>query len=153
MKTAATLILAALMVAAASANLHMVDFGSGSEERTLAVKSGDLVRITLEENPTTGYAWKYEDPFTKNTGVYSVQMDDFTQEEGQGGMGMAGVKGSRTIVIKAEKAGSEDFELVYVRSWEYKDFVETKSAANGAPVAMKEVPNEGYRKISITVSE
>ncbi len=151
MKTAATLILAALMVAAASANLHMVDFNSGSNEKALTIKSGDLVRITLSENPTTGYAWKYEDPFTKNTGVYSVQMDDFTQEEGH--EGMTGAKGSRTIVIKAEKAGSEDFELVYVRSWEYKDFVETKRAGNGAPVAMKDVPNAGYRKISLQVSE
>ena len=151
MKTASTLILAALLVAAASANLHMVDFRSGSDEKTLAVKSGDLIRMTLSENPTTGYAWKYEDPFTKNTGVYSVQMDDFIQEEGQ--EGMAGAKGARTIVIKAEKAGSEDFELVYVRSWEYKDFVETKRAANGATVAMKDVPNAGYRKISIQVSE
>ena len=149
MKT--SLIFAALLVAAASANLHVVDFRSSSEERTFEVKSGDLIQMTLSENPTTGYAWKYEDPFTENSGVYSVQMDDFTQEENKDGM--AGAKGYRTIVIKAEKAGTDNFELVYVRSWEYKDFVETKRAANGSPVAMKDVPNSGYRKISLQVSE
>ena len=39
---------------------------------------------------------------------------------------LAGAKGTRTIVIKADKAGSDTFELVYVRSWEYKDFIETQ---------------------------
>ena len=66
---------------------------------------------------------------------------------------MAGAKGTRTIVIKAEKAGSDNFELVYVRSWEYKDFIETQQAKNGAPIAMKDVPNQGYRKITVNVSE
>ena len=47
MRTTSTLLLAALLVAAASANLHMIDFSSSSDERTLAVKSGDLIRVTL----------------------------------------------------------------------------------------------------------
>ena len=70
-------------------------------------------------------------------------MDDFSQEATT--ETMAGAKGYRNIVIKAEKAGSETFELVYVRSWEYKDFIERSS--NGSPVSMKDVPNAGYRKI------
>ena len=77
-------------------------------------------------------------------------MDDFAEEANV--EGMAGTTGVRTIVIKAEKTGSEDFEIIYVRSWEYKDFVETQRASNSA-VAMKDIPNEGYRKITFNVSE
>ena len=151
MRTTSYLMLAAVLAAVATANLHSIDFRANPEDKTLAVKSGDLIRITLAENPTTGFSWKYENPFEKTTGVYTVQMDDFAQEAEADGM--VGGKGIRTIVIKAEKAGTENFEVIYVRSWEYKDFVETKRSSNSAPVAMKDIPNSGYRKIAITVSE
>ena len=122
MRATSGLILATLLVAAVTANLHSVDFIVNTDDKVIDAKSGDLIRINLAENPTTGYKWKFENPFEKNNGVYSVQMDDFSQEVAQ--EGMAGAKGTRTIVIKAEKAGSDNFELVYVRSWEYKDFIE-----------------------------
>ena len=90
-------------------------------------------------------------------------MDDFTEpksdsdsnydgeEDGPEGIGMTGVTGSRTIVLRAEKEGRDEFELVLVRSWEYKDFIESKSG-EVAP-KMKDVPNAGYRKLAITVKE
>ena len=124
MRATSGLILATLLVAAVTANLHSVDFRVSTDDKVIDAKSGDLIRINLSENPTTGYKWKLENPFEKNNGVYSVQMDDFSQEAAQ--EGMAGAKGTRTIVIKADKAGSDTFELVYVRSWEYKDFIETQ---------------------------
>ena len=124
MRATSGLILATLLVATVTANLHSVDFIVNTDDKVIDAKSGDLIRINLAENPTTGYKWKFENPFEKKNGVYSVQMDDFSQEVAQ--EGMAGAKGTRTIVIKAEKAGSDNFELVYVRSWEYKDFIETQ---------------------------
>ena len=124
MRATSGLILATLLVAAVTSNLHSVDFRVSTDDKVIDAKSGDLIRINLSENPTTGYKWKFEDPFEKNNGVYSVQMDDFSQEASQ--EGMVGAKGARTIVIKADKAGSDTFELVYVRSWEYKDFIETQ---------------------------
>ncbi len=74
-------------------------------------------------------------------------MDDYTQEK-QGDTS-AGASGYRAIVLRAEKAGSTDFEAIYVRSWEYKDFIERAQSAE--PLKMKEIPNAGYRKLSITV--
>ena len=124
MRATSGLILATLLAAAVTANLHSVDFRVNTDDKVIDAKSGDLIRINLAENPSTGYKWKFENPFEKNTGIYSVQMDDFSQESSQ--EGMAGAKGTRTIVIKAEKAGSDNFELVYVRSWEYNDFIEAQ---------------------------
>ena len=125
----ACLLFAAVIAAVTNANtLHSVDFRVTPEQKTLQLKSGDLVRIALAENPTTGYNWKYANPFEDALGIYSVQMDDFEKSTEEGAVGKGGV---RTIVLKAEKSGSENFEIVYVRSWEYKDFVETQKAANG----------------------
>ena len=110
MRATSGLILATLLAAAVTANLHSVDFRVNTDDKVIDAKIGDLIRINLAENPSTGYKWKFENPFEKNTGIYSVQMDDFSQESSQ--EGMAGAKGTRTIVIKAEKAGSDNFELV-----------------------------------------
>ena len=143
-------ILITLLVAAVSANLHVIDFKTTIEEQVVNAKTGDLITISLRENPTTGYSWKFQDPFQKSSGVYSVQMDDFSTQNDDGAVGSTG---TRTIVVRAEKAGSDDFEVIYVRSWEYKDFVEQTQATNGQAVPMKEIPNGGYRKVTIKVSE
>ena len=92
--------------------------------------TGDLLKITLNENPTTGYVWRYENPFEMTSGVFSVEMDDYIREpttldgEDDEGPVKAGGKGLRTILLKAEKGGFEDFELILVRSWEFQNFVE-----------------------------
>ena len=85
MRATSGLILATLLVAAVSANLHSVDFRVSTDDKVIDAKSGDLIRINLSENLTTGYKWKFENPFEKNNGVYSVQMDDFSQETSQEG--------------------------------------------------------------------
>ena len=146
MRTQAVIL--ALMVAFAAANLHSVDFSTGENELNLKVKVGDLVRIVLKENRSTGYSWKFNNPFENASGIYTVPIDDYSQQSKEGN----GAAGVRTIVLKIEKAGSENFELIYVRSWEMDTFVDTARSENGSPVAMKNIPNEGYRKISINCS-
>ena len=86
MRATSGLILATLLVAAVTANLHSVDFRVNTVDKIIDAKSGDLIRINLSENPTTGYKWKFENPFEKNNGVYSVQMDDFSRETHMEGM-------------------------------------------------------------------
>ena len=63
-------------------------------------------------------------------------MDDFLSKNAEVDPSEAnvGAGGTRTILLKGEKAGSEDFELILVRSWEFQDFVNRVDPENGAPV-------------------
>ena len=110
--------------------------------------------MTLKEVPSTGYVWRFQNPFENKLGIYSVQMDDFTEQAQSGnGENPVGTPGKRTIVLRADQLGQEEFELILVRSWEFKDFVEV-SNSNGQIVKMKDVPNAvQYRKVVITVKE
>ena len=79
------------------------------------------------------------------SGVFSLEMDEFTEypnPEAKHGNG-----GIRTLVLKAEKAGEQDFEVVLVRSWEVPDFIEERN------VSMKGLANAGYAKITVVVRE
>ena len=80
-------------------------------------------------------------------------MDDFSQPKPADEVNPVGASGKRTIVLKAEKEGQEEFELILVRSWQFKDYVQNITS-NGQAVSMKDVPNAvQYRKVVITVQE
>ena len=140
---------AAMCLAFAGASLHSVDLRHETEA-VKVVQEGDLITILLKENPTTGYVWRYENPFEKNSGVYHVHMDEYEANDNPNKMNGHG--GKRAIVLKADKVGSDDFELVLVRSWEFKNFVE-RTTSNGGVFKMKDVPNAGYRKVTLTVQK
>ncbi|TNV75295.1 hypothetical protein FGO68_gene14007 [Halteria grandinella] len=154
MKYTATFLFAALSFASlASAELHQLDFTldrDDSTELSATLAPGDLLRINLKENPSTGYAWRFQNPFERPSGVYSIEMDNYVEDANPASQ--AGVAGLRTLLLKGEKAGTDDFELVYVRLWEVQDFVEATDS-NGKAIEMKDVPNAGYKKITVTVAD
>ena len=155
MRTSRPLLALALCLAFASANIYQIDFTAITDESVnIQIKQGDLLRVTLKEVPSTGYVWRFQNPFENKLGIYSVQMDDFTEQAQSGnGENPVGTPGKRTIVLRADQLGQEEFELILVRSWEFKDFVEV-SNSNGQIVKMKDVPNAvQYRKVVITVKE
>ena len=142
MRTTRPLLGLALCLAFASANIYQVDFTAITDETVnIQIKKDDLLRVTLKEIPSTGYVWRFQNPFENKLGIYSVQMDDFTEQaQGANGENPVGAAGKRTIVLRAEQIGQEEFELVLVRSWEFKDFVEVANS-NGQIVKMKDIPN------------
>ena len=163
MRTSTKAIMAfAMCLAFSSASIFDVDFEQTDSDVNLEVKKGDLMRVNLKENPSTGYVWRFQAPQQNKLGIYSVQMDDFTEPKSDSGvdgesdgdmpegLSMTGVAGRRTVVLRADKEGRDEFELVLVRSWEYKDFIESKA---GEAIKMKDVPNAGYRKLVFTVKE
>ena len=135
----------------ATATITTVDFTLASddtEEIDVSISEGDLIRINLRENPTTGYAWRFQNPFQRPSGVYSIEMDNYVEDPNpEAKTGMAGV---RTLLLKGEKKGTDDFELVLVRLWEVQDFIEATDGT-GKAIMMKDVPNAGYKKVSVTV--
>ena len=155
MRTSRPLLALALCLAFASASIYQIDFTAITDESVnIQIKQGDLLRVTLKEVPSTGYVWRFQNPFENKLVIYSVQMDDFTEQAQSGnGENPVGTPGKRSIVLRADQLGQEEFELILVRSWEFKDFVEV-SNSNGQIVKMKDVPNAvQYRKVVITVKE
>ncbi|MCC6945328.1 MAG: protease inhibitor I42 family protein [Thermomicrobiales bacterium] len=77
---------------------------------THEMKTGDLVSITLPENPTTGFRWSIVE--TDET-VLRPEDDDFTP------VGTAiGSGGERTILLRAAAPGSVEISLEEARAWE-----------------------------------
>ena len=148
--------LVAALVAAASAELFYVDLtgandASHNEAPTIIVHTGDLIKVTFKENPTTGYTWQFADPIESTQGVFTIEMDDYSQnanpEEAYAGAG-----GIRSVVLKAEKAGTQGLEAILVRSWEANQFVESTDL-DGQHVDIKSIPHVDYKNLIVTVSE
>jgi inhibitor of cysteine peptidase len=96
--------------AVASAPEH-TDYTADVNTTTLTMKVNQTVRVSLKENPTTGFEWNT----TNSTGlevVNSNQTQDTAPE------GMVGVGGVHTWILKAVEAGNQTFDAVYKRSWE-----------------------------------
>ena len=142
MRTTRPLLALALCLAFASANIYQVDFTAITDETVnIQIKKDDLLRVTLREIPSTGYVWRFQNPFENKLGIYTVQLDDFTEQaQGANGENPVGAAGKRTIVLRGDQIGQEEFELILVRSWEFKDFVEVANS-NGQIVKMKDIPN------------
>jgi inhibitor of cysteine peptidase len=72
--------------------------------------SGEQIRVTVDENPTTGYQWKIE----TLTGPLSLVSSDFdAAPDGRPGRG-----GTRTIVVHADRRGTGELRICYERSWQ-----------------------------------
>ena len=149
-----TAIVLAALVACVSASFQTLDFtgsiAGANEIISATLGTGDLLRIALPENPTTGYVWRYANPFESKENVFSVEMDDYTASPNPNVY--AGTGGVRSILLKAEVSGQQDFEIILVRSWEVQDFVENHNAS-GDLISISDIPNAGYKKVTINVNQ
>ena len=86
--------------------------------KNIEVHTGDIIRITLESNITTGYSWENADKVDKD--ILALDSDDYvsdpTPEE------LDGVGGNTVIVYRALKPGKAKIDLVYLQSWEPSEF-------------------------------
>ncbi len=80
--------------------------------KTVTVKSGDLIVITLDGNPSTGYTWEAKD--LDASLLEKVGEPEFKSSN----PGLIGASGSITLTFKSLKAGTTPLVLVYHRSWE-----------------------------------
>lgn len=79
--------------------------------RSVRVEKGEIIEVTLGENPTTGYRWSFTKPGTP----VCLLLDDTYVPQGDGVPGQGGL---RRLKFKANETGSCDIELSYRRSWE-----------------------------------
>ena len=73
---------------------------------------GDMIRIKLCSNPTTGFQWEYE-----MTGDKVLQEEDYDFEEPEGD-DMAGAGGKETWTFEAIEKGTTEVRMEYSRPWE-----------------------------------
>ncbi len=78
---------------------------------TIHVKQGDLVDVTLEGNPTTGYTWE------ALPGSESI-LQQQGEPQFKPSSSALGSGGEMTLQFKAVEAGTADLKLVYHRSFE-----------------------------------
>ena len=105
----ALLILVALTAACGASNeikLDAKDNGSKVE-----MKAGQVLVISLESNPTTGYAWEVVD--LEEGILQQLGESEFEPESKAVGAG-----GMQTFRFKALKTGHVELKLLHHRSWE-----------------------------------
>ena len=86
----------------------MVTYDMSSNGKTEPARFEELVRVKLEENPSTGYTWTY----LADAGM-AVDVDRF--EPANAGSAMPGAGGYRVWEIKGVISGPQSFRAVYAR--------------------------------------
>ena len=94
-------------------NLTEADNGKNIE-----VHTGDIIRITLESNITTGYSWENADKVDKD--ILALDTNDYVSDPNP--EELDGVGGNTVIVYRALKSGKAKIDLVYLQSWEPSEF-------------------------------
>ena len=86
--------------------------------KNIEVHTGDVIRITLESNITTGYSWENADKVDKD--ILALDSDDYVSDPNP--EELDGVGGNTVIVYRALKPGKAKIDLVYLQSWEPSEF-------------------------------
>lgn len=79
--------------------------------RTVEMKAGDTLQVTLEGNPTTGYDWERasgDEAVLEQLGASTYKADS----------DLIGSGGQVTLRFEAVAAGQTTLQLVYHRPWE-----------------------------------
>jgi inhibitor of cysteine peptidase len=83
---------------------------------TQQLKVGDVIAITLESNPSTGFAWFA----TSSNPEVVTQLGESLYQEAQASSGEAllGAAGTETLYFEAKGSGTATVTLDYQRGWE-----------------------------------
>ena len=84
---------------------------AGDNGRKIELNKGQILVVTLEANPSTGYTWEVaelEKNFLRQIGETEFQPES----------DLLGAKGMQTLRFEAVNAGQTSLKLVYHRPWE-----------------------------------
>lgn len=93
-----------------------VEVTAKNNGKTVSAAIGNLVRITLESNPSTGYNWELRD---FDYGAATFHSSDLVARKS--GNVLMGAPGDTVIVLQAVEPGSQKITAVYRRPWEAPD--------------------------------
>ncbi|MCU0629539.1 MAG: protease inhibitor I42 family protein [Methanoregulaceae archaeon] len=84
-------------------------FTESDNGRTITLTRGQVVKVQLNENPTTGYRWEP----SVSSGI-QITGDSYVASAS----GRMGAGGTRTWTLKITGTGNQQFDAGYKRSWE-----------------------------------
>jgi len=93
-----------------------IEVTAASNGKTVKAAAGNLIRITLESNPSTGYNWELRD---FDYGAADFYGSDVVARKT--GNVLVGAPADTVITLQAVKPGSQQIMLVYRRPWEAPD--------------------------------
>ena len=107
--------------------------------KTLKVKVGDVIRVKLKSNRTTGYSWA----LTGKTDAKVLKSGEVEYKVDEHPAGMVGVGGNDYCTFTALAPGKTEISLGYARPWEkdkepaqaFKLTVEVEADAKAAPAS------------------
>lgn len=83
--------------------------------KTINGRVGQILVLTLEENPTTGYNWEMMDT---NSNILSLKVSKYEQDDALRSRGLFGAGGKHIYVFKLSYVGTTQLQLIYKRPWE-----------------------------------
>jgi inhibitor of cysteine peptidase len=94
-------------------SLQLDDTADGTTQQ---LKVGDVIAITLDSNPSTGFAWSA----TSSNPEIVTQLGESQYHEAQPSSGetLLGAAGTETLYFETEGAGTSTLTLDYKRGWE-----------------------------------
>jgi inhibitor of cysteine peptidase len=84
-------------------------FDDRNNTQTITIKNGEIFKVVLDENPSTGYAW-----IINVTPGLTIVTDTFVPSSS----GLAGAGGQHEWQVKATGTGDQQLTGIYKRSWE-----------------------------------
>jgi inhibitor of cysteine peptidase len=105
------LALSACCFAFACRSQQTIDADKSYDGRTLTLRVGDGVNLSLAENPTTGYRWEF---LTRPEPVCVIVSDAYVANTG----GAIGSGGAHQWALRAVDKGTVTVSLGYRRPWE-----------------------------------
>jgi len=92
-----------------------VQLTAADNDSKVELKSGQVLSITLESNPTTGYTWEVVDTPGEQVMQQVGEIEFIPNRQGPGIVGSGGVQ---IIRFECVNAGQTVLKLVYHRPWE-----------------------------------
>ena len=93
---------------------HGIQVTDADNGKQITLQSGQVVTVTLESNPTTGYSWQV----MEIDNAILVQEGDPEYKQASGTSGLVGAGGTETFRFKAVGTGETTLSLGYARPWE-----------------------------------
>ena len=93
---------------------HGIQVTDADNGKQITVQSGQVVTVTLESNPTTGYSWQV----LEIDDAILVQDGDPEYKQTSGTGGLVGAGGTETFRFKTVGTGETTLSLGYMRPWE-----------------------------------
>lgn len=98
-----------------AAKTHTINLSVADNNGSKTIKKGDIVKITLEANSSTGYTW---DVASNNKKVLRYDGKKYIEPKSTGSTPIVGAAGKEVLTFKAIKSGTSTLKLVYHRPWE-----------------------------------